>query len=496
MLLIEEDGAKEVKYHMKNMKNMKKLFNEKKSKKGSLAVLTLVLALAVLIGVNLAAGKLNWNKDLTKSKMFTLSDQSYKILDNLNQDITIYGFYQSGQENYTVKTILDQYAAHSKHIKIVYRDPSKYPQLAQKFNKDNSKVDVGSIVVENGSKFKVLDQNSFLNSSASDPSNPSSSTTQSLAVEQNITSGILYVTSNNNSIIYNLQGQGESEISSEISKQLSLENYTVQSVNLSLKDASIKEDSILLISSPKQDLSTPEANTIKSYLSKGGKALFLMDLTENDLPNFQSVLNNYGLSLQKAIAVEGDSGYVSQNPIYLLPDQKNHDILNSLISNNLRVLIPGAQSIQISNNKRSSLTINPLLTTTSNSWGKTNLKTDTLEKQSGDINGPFNIAIAVTDKSSNAKVSDTRIVVVANETFTNSQAISLSNNANLDFFMNSISWAQGKNDNISVRPKALDNYTLQVSALSRLTSSALVIVVIPGVILIIGIVVWIRRRKL
>ncbi|WPC44109.1 GldG family protein [Clostridium sp. JS66] len=478
------------------MKNIKSLFNSKKSKKGSIAVLTLVLALAVLIGINLGIGKLNWNKDLTKSKMFTLSDQSYKILDNLKQDVTIYGFYKSGQENYTVKTILDQYAAHSKHVKILYRDPSKYPQLAQKFNKDNSKVDVGSIVVENGSKFKVLDQNSFLNSSASDTSNPSTSTTQSLAVEQNITSGILYVTSDKSTIIYTLQGQGEGDVSSEISKQLSLENYTVQSINLSLKDASMKEDSILLVVSPKRDLSQPEANTIKSYLSKGGKALFLMDVTENDLPNFQAVLNSYGVSLQRAVSVEGDNSYVSQNPIYLLPEQKNHDIMNSLITDNLRVLIPGAQSIQVSSNKKSSLTIDPLLTTTSNSWGKTNLKSDTLEKQSGDLTGPFNIAVAVTDKSISPKFSDTRIVVVANATFTNSQVISLSNNANLDFLMNSISWAQGKKDSISVRPKNLDNYTLQVSALSRLTASAFAVVVIPGVILIVGIVVWARRRKL
>lgn len=477
---------------MKNI-DIKSFFNEKKLKKGGLTTIIIALSLAVLIALNLVIGKFDWSRDLTKSKIFTLSDQTYKILDNLKQDVTIYGFYQSGQENYTVKTILDQYVAHSKHIKIIYKDPSKYPQLAQKFSKDNNKVDVGSVVVENGSKFKVLDPNSFINA---DYSNPSAPTTQSLAVEQNITSGILYVTSDKSTTIYTLQGQGESEISPQVANQLSLENYTVSPVNLSLKDASLKENSILLISSPKRDLSQPEADAIKSYLSKGGKAVFLMDLTENDLPNFQSVLNNYGLSLQRAITVEGNSAYVSQNPISLLPDQKNHDILNSLIDNNLRVLIPGAQSIGISQNKKSSLTIEPLLTTSNDSWGKINLKTDTLEKQTGDLNGPFNIAVAVTDKSNDPKVSDTRIVVVSNSTFTSSQVISLSNNANLDFFMNSVSWTQGKKDSISVRPKNLDNYTLQVSGLSRLTASAFVVLVIPAGVLIAGVVIWIRRRKL
>lgn len=62
--------------------------------------------------------------------------------------------------------------------------------------------------------------------------------------------------------------------------------------------------------------------------------------------------------------------------------------------------------------------------------------------------------------------------------------------------MNSVSWIGDKKDTISVRPKNLDNYTIQVSGLSRLTASAFVVLIIPAVVLITGIVVWIKRRKL
>jgi ABC-type uncharacterized transport system involved in gliding motility auxiliary subunit len=475
------------------MKNIRDIFNENKFKKGSLATLILGLFLAILIIINLVVGKLDYSKDLTSSKIFTLSDQSYKILNNLKQNVTIYGFYPSNEEDPTVKTMLDQYAAHSSHIKILYRDPTKYPQLVQKFSTANTKIDMGYVVVESNSKFKVLDPNSFVNNDYSNPSNP---TPQSLAIEQNVTSGILYVTSKQSTTVYTLEGQGEDALSSQVSNQLSLENYTVSPINLSLKSSVLKDNSVLLIVSPKTDLSQPEADDIRNYLSNGGKALFLMDLTENDLPNFQSVLNIYGVSMQKEITVEGNSSYVSQNPISLLPDQKIHAILNPLINSNLRVLIPGAQSIQILKNTNNSLTIEPLLTTSNNSWGKIDLKTNTLDKQSGDLTGPFNIAVAVTDKANNPKINDTKIVVVANSTFLSAQAISLSNNANLNFFMNSVNWVQGTKNNLSIRPKNIDDYTIQVSALGKLITSTFVLIIIPLIILVIGIIVWIKRRKL
>jgi ABC-type uncharacterized transport system involved in gliding motility auxiliary subunit len=62
--------------------------------------------------------------------------------------------------------------------------------------------------------------------------------------------------------------------------------------------------------------------------------------------------------------------------------------------------------------------------------------------------------------------------------------------------MNSVSWAQGKKDTISVRPKNIDNYTIEVSGLSRLMASAFVVLIIPAVVLITGIIVWIKRRRL
>ncbi|MFD3156598.1 Gldg family protein [Haloimpatiens sp. FM7330] len=464
-----------------------KSFKNKKFKYGSLSTLMIAIFLSILIIINLLVGKLNLNKDLTKNKMFSLSQQTYKILNNVKEDIKIYAFYRSGQENYAMSTVLDQYKNNSKKISVEYVDPNKKTQIGKKFIEDNTKITDGTLVVEGKSKFKVIDSNELFNYNYSNPYNP---TPESIAVEQNITSAISYVTSDKSTIVYTLQGHDESEIPSQVSKQLALENYSMQPINLSIKGNELKENSILLISSPKRDLSSLEVTSLKNYLSKGGKAIFLMDLIKDDLPNFQSILNTYGITTQKAMVVEGNTQYVSQNPLYLLPKQEDNDILNSLNNNKLRVLIPGCQNIKISKSKDKSLDIESLLVTTNNSWAKTNLEATTIEKEKGDLNGPFNIAVSVTNNSNKSK-----LIVVSNSTFISSQINSLSNSANLDFFMNSINWLQNKKQGISIRPKILEDYVLQISVFDRLLFSGIVVIIIPLIILIMGLRTWLKRRK-
>lgn len=480
---------------MKKLFN-KKLFNKSKAndgrnlKQASIATISTIIFLVALIVINLIVGKIDLSKDLTKNKMFTLSDQTNKVLDNLKEDINIYVLYETGKENYTVNTLLKEYQSSSKHIKLIYKDPNKNPQIIEKYTKDEVKPEVGSIIVEYGAKFKVIEQNSLVNIGYD---TSGSTTIDSLAIEQNITSGIISVTSSSTATVSVLEGHGETSLSSEISKQLQLENFSVDSVNLSMKDAKLKENSPLIINSPKRDLSEPETKTIKEFLAKGGKALFLMDLTEDTMPNFNCLFKEYGIQIQRAIAVESNSMFVTQNPLYLLPQQKSHEILNPLNNNKLRTLIPGAQTIKILEKPKSSLSIEPLLVTSDKSWAKTDLRSDTVEKTSSDINGPLNVAVSVTNKISSDKES--RIVVVGNGSFINPQISSLSSNANLNFFMNSVNWCADKKDSLSIRPKSFEDYSIQLNAFQKLTFTGIAVILIPVIVLGCGITVWIRRRK-
>ena len=472
--------------------NIAKSFQDRKFKYGGLATLITAVALAILLVINLLAGQLNLKIDLTKNKLYSLSTQTYAIINNLKNDVKIYAFYESGKEDPTFTAIINKYGAGAgKKITVEYKDPIKYPQFAQKYVKTGETMQGGSLIVESGSKFKLINPADLVNYNYDSSGRP---TPDSLAVEQQVTSAILYVTTDKSPVIYNLTGHGEGTISADIIKQIDTENYTVKELNLMLKDSQISAGSSLLVVSPKKDITAEEAGKIKDFLSKGGKAVFLMDVSVGgNMPNFESILAGYGIGLQQAILVEGDPSRSANNPIYLIPTMGNHEIVSSLIKNRIPVLIPGGQGIELQNVKKDSVTIEPVLTTSNNSWGKKNLSATTSEKETGDLQGPFNVAVAITDKLSNTPDNDTRIVVVGNSLFANTEFAP--NGGNIDFLMNSINWVQNKKDFISILPRSLNTGKLTINGLQQLLFSGIVVVVIPAFIIIWGISVLLRRKR-
>lgn len=466
-----------------------KSFRSRKFKYGGYATLTTAVVLAILLVINLLTGQLDLKYDLTENKLFSLSDQTNSVLDNLKADVNIYYFVESGKQDPAIETIINKYVARSKKITLEYKDPVKYPQFAKQFSQDGTDVREGSIVVKSGSKFKLIDSSDFVNYSYNAAGQPSA---DSLVMEQKVTGAIINVTSDESPVLLTLKGHEERDLPYQVTKQLENENYTIKDVNLLLKDANLEEGAALLINSPKRDISTDEAAAIKDFLSKGGRAIFLMDITDNELPNFQSVLNSYGVGIKRMVVVEGDPNFSTNYPIYLVPDMGSQEIVNPLKSDDIPVLIPGAQAVELKELKKSSITIEPLLMTSKNSWGKAALNPETVEKEEGDYTGPFNLAVAVTDKSEDSSQKDTKLVVVSNGIFISSEFAG--SGGNIDFLMNSVNWLQDKKESISIRPKSLYTGHLLISGFQRLLFSGIVVIVIPASIAVWGITVWLRRR--
>jgi ABC-2 type transport system permease protein len=222
-------------------------------------------------------------------------------------------------------------------------------------------------------------------------------------------------------------------------------------------------------------------------------------LIKDNTPNINSLLNTYGVAVKKAIVVEGDQKniYNTRNPLFLIPRMNNEIIMKSLISEKLNVLIPVAQPIDILKLKRQTLDIIPLLTTTDKAWGKINIETNSLYKENRDLSGPFNVAVALGDgKNLDDLSKNAKMVIVGSSLFLDSQIISDSNDANLDFFMNCLGWLQDKQQNLYIRPKNLLASNLNINGYQQLFYSCIVIIAFPLIIFILGVIIWMRRRNL
>lgn len=472
--------------------NLGKSFHSKNFKYGGYSALVTAVVIAILIAVNLVVSQIPWKADLTKNRFFSLSDQSYKTMDNIKKDVTIYALYQTGQENSLIKEILNQYAKYSDKIKIKYIDPVKNPTFAQKYTTSGQTLSTGSLIVDAGDKHKVIDSTDLVNISYDQTSGQPYA--DSLIVEQQVTGALLYVTSDKSSVIYNLQGHNEETVPSALSKQLSAQNFEVKDLNLLTSSVPSDAEAVMVIS-PKSDISQAESEKLKAYLQNGGRAIFLMDILQDELPNFQALFNSYGVELKHAVVMDGDSSHNYGDPINLIPSFGDSDIVSPLKNNNLMVVVPGAQPIEEVSIKKRTIEIDPLLTTSSNSWAKTNLQSTTQEKESGDLEGPFNVAVAITDKSSDTNIKDTKIVLISSSNLISSQVAAQIPN-NVDLVMNSINWLRDQTENISIAPKSLTSDYLNITSLQVLLLSAIVVILIPLVILGMGIRVWLVRRHL
>jgi ABC-type uncharacterized transport system involved in gliding motility auxiliary subunit len=105
--------------------NIKNSFKSNKFKYGGYATLITAIVIAIVIVINLVVDQIDWKADLTQNQMFSLSDQTYKVLDSLKQDINIIGLYETGNEDRIITEIIDRYQARSKRITFKTIDPDR-----------------------------------------------------------------------------------------------------------------------------------------------------------------------------------------------------------------------------------------------------------------------------------------------------------------------------------------------------------------------------------
>ena len=115
----------------------------------------------------------------------------------------------------------------------------------------------------------------------------------------------------------------------------------------------------------------------------------------------------------------------------------------------------------------------------------------TYEKEEGDIDGPFDVAIEESYNDVN-----TRIVWFSCAYFLQDEMDEAVSGGNSDMFRNALAWLVDKEDSISIRAKSLSAQALVVDEASANTWMIITIAVVPLVIIAAGFVIWLRRRKL
>ena len=489
-----QEGS-EKKKHKPDPKKLVGTISKKHIKNGSYSMAMAAIFIVIIVVINMIVGAIpsKYSQiDVSSSKLYTIGDETKKVLKALDKDVTIYQIAQSGSEDDTISNLLKRYEDESKHIKVEVKDPVVNPKFASEYTTDD--LAANSLIVVCGDRNKVISYNDMYSTSVD--YNTWQQTTTGFDGEGQITSAIGYVTSEDLPIMYTLSGHGEKDLDSSFKEDIQKANIDIKELNL-LTEGKVPDDAdCLMIVSPTSDISEDEKTEILDYLEAGGKAMIFSDYTQDDLPNFDAVLANYGVKRAEGIVFEGDSQhYGMQMSYYLVPTVNSTDASSETASAGSYVLAPYAQGIQKTDDVRDTVTIDSILTTSDQAYSKINMQSSQIEKEDGDVDGPFDLGVAITEKLDDGK--ETQIVYYSTANLMESQVNQMVSGGNEKLLLESLSWmtSTDESSSVSISSKSLQSASLTVTDYDAAFWKICTIGLIPGVFLVAGFLIWLRRRK-
>ncbi|MFZ2053262.1 MAG: Gldg family protein [Candidatus Aminicenantales bacterium] len=502
-------------YIVLNLPTLKHSLSRKSFFYSTNLLLIVVLVLAILVLLNTFLSRHNYRLDFTEAKLHSLSDQSIQVLKNLKKDVQIKGFFRDG--NYSrskMEDLLKNYVYCSKRIKYEFIDPDKNPGLVKGYTITQD----GTTVLEAGANENRI----------------------TTTTEDDLTNALIKVTRESKKVIYFLEGHGEHSIEqtedlgySFAKDELQKLGYEAKKLSLALSETFPQDCSLLVVPGPQKDLLPNELETIRNYLTNGGRVFFMAD--PEVAPGLAPYLGSLGAKLQDDIVVDTVSRLFGGD--YFMPvitEYESHEITRNF---RYATFFPYARSVEPADPKPEGMTISVLGKTSPNSWSERQLdqKQVTFDKDK-DKQGPLSLAVVATfevkaaekkeparepaeEKSETQETDESkaedeketadkepeetpaveskkegRLAVFGDSDFASNRYYNLSGNGN--FFLNTVNWLTEESDLISIQPRTSSPRTVQFTPSQGRMIFFVSVIILPLLILILGISVWIRRRSL
>ena len=455
---------------------------------GAYSLIITAIVLAILVGVNIFASALPATAtkyDMSATQLYSVTSNTKVVLNNLTQDVTIYWVVQADEEDDVLENLLAKYESLSSHVSVVKRNPDVYPTFAAQYTDED--VPNNSLIVESGDRSRYVSYDDIYLREADIYSYTYNT---SFDGEGAITSAIDYVVTEDLPKLYTLEGHGEADLPATFADQIEKENIEVESLSLLTTDAVPEDADCLLLYAPESDLSEAEADLLADYVSGGGKLLVMAGPPrEGTLTNLQSLLTRYGVEPVEGIAVDTDpEGYLAyEGPSVLIPTLESSDVTDSLLEEKYYVMMPVSQGLDVSG---AGSGVTPLLTTGDSAFSKiAGYGLTTYEKEDGDIDGPFALAVSVEDGGG-------RMIWFTSSYFLEDMFNAYSSGANGDLAMNALSALVGEREAMAIRSKSLNYNYLTISESTASLLTTVMVGVCPLAFLAVGTVVVLRRRRL
>ena len=288
---------------------------------------------------------------------------------------------------------------------------------------------------------------------------------------------------------------------SSFSSLLSQNNFEVVTQDLLLEEIDPEAEAAVLFA-PSEDLDEEQLEKLDAFLDnngqKGKTLLYFAAANQPELPNIEAFLSEWGIVVEDATLYETNYNRIyNYSPYYSIVDFVNTEIYENTSS---YLLMPNARIIDTAYAERDSRTVEVLLKFGSTAKALPNdadenfdianaetyafpaLIKSTLQKASGNTN------------AANGAMLESHVVVSSSAMSCESSLLSGSTFVNGKYYIALLNSLMGRESTFSVTAKTLDNTTLTLTNFQTLFIGAVFAIIIPLALLVLGIVVWLRRR--
>jgi hypothetical protein len=407
--------------------------------------------------------------DMTRGQHTVLTSSTKSMLEGLKKDIYIYYISSRGQDVLT-DGLLQSYDAESERVHYSAIGEESLPKAWE-----NAGAAMRSVVVSDApaphvgaGRYHVISHEDLYADIG-------------FKGERALSPAIKYVAEGALKRAVFLAGEGEAQPCGSLLGDIAL----YYEADFKAADSELDAGSdILLVLSPRQDITEESRSNIKAFLDSGGSAAFFIggEAGEtSELENFRSLLAEYGISIEYGIIIGGNPSKTYLSPANVMPGLSKEGEMLGLSS--MSPILSCARPITVT--QLEGVTVTPLLWTDESCFLK-QPEAFGFERSQGDSEGAF-LAGAL------ARKGDSAIAVITSSSFAASEE-SYSYKGNSELFigvLGVLSGAQGDYGRGAARILSRQSSGLGVEPLLLIAAAGL----LPAVIMAAGFARWRARNR-
>ena len=460
---------------------------------GANALFYTLIVLGIVGAVDFLGARHNRRFDMTGQGIHTLSEQTIQILKGLDKDgvdVTVLAFYSTGEAGrQKAIDLLDEYKYQTTRFNVKVIDPLRSPGEVRAYGVEQ-------------------DATLILSTGIGEARLPPSFTGAGLT-EEDLTNALIKATAKTKKAICVTTGHGEKRIEDsepdgfqQAAEALKKENFDVREIRLLEAEMIPADCSSVLIPGPKHSFVGPESEALAKYLGTGGRGLLLAEPGVDT--GLGRLLEEYGIKMGNDFVVDVNpmarvmGGSPAEPVVY---EYGNHPITKGF--EGLMTIFPTVESVGTTAAK--DVTTESIAHTGAQSWGETGPMADRVSFDAGtDRQGPLDIAVSSERLISEAPAADAntpappakkaRLVVFGDSDYAGNGSLTIGGNK--DLFLNTIAWLNERSDLISIRPRTQLPQPVVLTGLQASVLRWYSLVLSPLMAIVVGVGVYLRRRRL